>query len=116
MMSCAVSTIDSPGLEVIVPVVLLMIAVLPFLGQATRQQVAALVALPLALTAGLGYVKYTADSRNDASRAALLTSTPAQVRIGLISAPGNAYASSQTCRACDPSEYNSYHRTKSLKE
>ncbi len=103
-MSGALSTIDSPWLEVIVPVVLLMVAVLPFLGQATRQQVAE-----------LGYVKYTLDSRNDTSRAALLTSTPAQVRIGLI-APGNAYASSQTCRACDPSEYNSYHRTKSLKE
>ncbi len=54
MMNCAVSTIDSPGLEVIVPVVLLMIAVLPFLGQATRRQVVGLVALPLALTAGLG--------------------------------------------------------------
>lgn len=104
-MSCAVSTIDSPGLEVIVPVVLLMIAVLPFLGQATRQQVTE-----------LGYVKYTLHSRNDTSRAALLTSTPAQVRIGLISAPGNAYASSQTCRTCDPSEYNSYHRTMILKE
>ena len=104
-MSGALSTIDSPWLEVIVPVVLLMVAVLPFLGQATRQQVAE-----------LGYVKYTLDSRNDTSLAALLTSTPAQVRIGLISAPGNAYASSQTCRACDPSEYNSYHRTMSLKE
>ena len=82
-----------------------MVAVLPFLGQATRQQVAE-----------LGYVKYTLDSRNNTSLAALLTSTPAQVRIGLISAPGNAYASSQICRACDPSEYNSYHRTMILKE
>ena len=44
------STIDSPGLEVIVPAVLLLLAVLPFLGQATRQQVAALVALPPAIT------------------------------------------------------------------
>ena len=85
-MSGALSTIDSPGLEAIVPVVLLMITVLPFLGQSTRQQVA-----------GLGYVKYTLNSRNDASRAALRTS-------------------SQTCRACDPSEYNSYHRTMTLKE
>ena len=114
-MSGAVSTIDSPGLEVIVPVVLLMVAVLPFLGQATRQKVAGLVALPLALTAGLGYFKYTMDSRNDASRAALLASTPAQARLKPVTAPNNAYTSSQTCRACHPSEYkswhNSYHRT-----
>ena len=114
-MSGAVSTIDSPGLEVIVPVVLLMVAVLPFLGQATRQKVAGLVALPLALTAGLGYFKYTVDSRNDASRAALLASTPAQARLKPVTAPNNAYTSSQTCRACHPSEYqswhDSYHRT-----
>ena len=110
-MSCAVSTIDSPGLEVIVPVVLLMIAVLPFLGQATRRQVAGLVALPLALTAGLGYVKYTVDLSKDASRLALLSSTPAQVRIRPITEPNNAYTSSQTCHACHPSEYNSWHNS-----
>ena len=110
-MSCAVSTIDSPGLEVIVPVVLLMIAVLPFLGQATRRQVVGLVALPLALTAGLGYVKYTVDSSKDASRLALLSSTPTQAKIEPITAPGNAYTSSQTCRSCHPSEYNSWHNS-----
>ena len=59
--------------------------------------------------------KYTMDSRNDASRAALLASTPAQARLKPVTAPNNAYTSSQTCRACHPSEYkswpNSYHRT-----
>ena len=108
-------TIDSPGLELLIPAGLLLAAVLPFLRQAKRQKVAGLVALTLALTAGLGYFKYTMDSRNDASRAALLASTPAQARLKPVTAPNNAYTSSQTCRACHPSEYkswhNSYHRT-----
>ena len=114
-MSGALLTIDSPGLELVIPAGLLLAAVLPFLRQAKRQKVAGLVALPLALTAGLGYFKYTMDSRNDASRAALLASTPAQARLKPVTAPNNAYTSSQTCRACHPSEYkswhNSYHRT-----
>ena len=109
------SIIDSPGLEMVIPAGLLLAAVLPFLRQAKRQKVAGLVALTLALTAGLGYFKYTVDSRNDASRAALLASTPAQARLKPVTAPNNAYTSSQTCRACHPSEYkswhNSYHRT-----
>ena len=109
------STIDSPGLEMVIPAGLLLAAVLPFLRQAKRLKVAGLVALTLALTAGLGYFKYTMDSRNDASRAALLASTPAQARLKPVTAPNNAYTSSQTCRACHPSEYkswhNSYHRT-----
>ena len=114
-MSGALLTIDSPGLELVIPAGLLLAAVLPFLRQAKRQKVAGLVALPLALTTGLGYFKYTMDSRNDASRAALLASTPAQARLKPVTAPNNAYTSSQTCRACHPSEYkswhNSYHRT-----
>ena len=114
-MSRALLTIDSPGLELVIPAGLLLAAVLPFLRQAKRQKVAGLVALTLALTAGLGYFKYTMDSRNDASRAALLASTPAQARLKPVTAPNNAYTSSQTCRACHPSEYkswhNSYHRT-----
>jgi predicted CXXCH cytochrome family protein len=114
-MSGALLTIDSPGLELIIPAGLFLAAVLPFLRQAKRQKVAGLVALTLALTAGLGYFKYTMDSRNDASRAALLASTPAQARLKPVTAPNNAYTSSQTCRACHPSEYkswhNSYHRT-----
>ena len=68
-MSGALLTIDSPGLELVIPAGLLLAAVLPFLRQAKRQKVAGLVALPLALTAGLGYFKYTMDSRNDASHA-----------------------------------------------
>ena len=114
-MTGALLTIDSPGLELVIPAGLLLAAVLPFLRQAKRQKVAGLVALTLALTAGLGYFKYTMDSRNDASRAALLASTPAQARLKPVTAPNNAYTSSQTCRACHPSEYkswhNSYHRT-----
>ena len=114
-MTGALLTIDSPGLEMVIPAGLLLAAVLPFLRQAKRQKVAGLVALPLALTAGLGYFKYTMDSRNDASHAALLASTPAQARLKPVTAPNNAYTSSQTCRACHPSEYkswhNSYHRT-----
>ena len=114
-MSGALLTIDSPGLELLIPAGLFLAAVLPFLRQAKRQKVAGLVALTLALTAGLGYFKYTMDSRNDASRAALLASTPAQARLKPVTAPNNAYTSSQTCRACHPSEYkswhNSYHRT-----
>lgn len=114
-MSRALLTIDSPGLELVIPAGLLLAAVLPFLRQAKRRKVAGLVALTLALTAGLGYFKYTMDSRNDASRAALLASTPAQARLKPVTAPNNAYTSSQTCRACHPSEYkswhNSYHRT-----
>ena len=114
-MTGALLTIDSPGLELVIPAGLLLAAVLPFLRQAKRQKVAGLVALTLALTAGLGYFKYTMDSRNDASRAALLASTPAQARLKPVTAPHNAYTSSQTCRACHPSEYkswhNSYHRT-----
>ena len=114
-MSGALLTIDSPGLELVIPAGLLLAAVLPFLRQAKRQKVAGLVALTLALTTGLGYFKYTMDSRNDASRAALLASTPAQARLKPVTAPNNAYTSSQTCRACHPSEYkswhNSYHRT-----
>jgi len=73
-MSGALLTIDSPGLELVIPAGLLLAAVLPFLRQAKRRKVAGLVALTLALTAGLGYFKYTMDSRNDASRAALLAS------------------------------------------
>ena len=114
-MSGALLTIDSPGLELLIPAGLLLAAVLPFLRQATRLQIVGLVVLPLALTAGLGFVKYTMDSRNDASRAALLASTPSQTRLRPVTAPNNAYTSSQTCRACHPSEYkswhNSYHRT-----
>ena len=114
-MTDALLTIDSPGLELLIPAGLFLAAVLPFLRQAKRQKVAGLVALTLALTAGLGYFKYTMDSRNDASRAALLASTPAQARLKPVTAPNNAYTSSQTCRACHPSEYkswhNSYHRT-----
>ena len=114
-MSGALSTIDSPGLELLIPAGLLLAAVLPFLRQAKRQQIVGLVVLPFALTAGLGFVKYTMDSRNDASRDALLASTPAQARLKPVTAPDNTYTSSQTCRACHPSEYkswhNSYHRT-----
>ena len=114
-MSGALLTIDSPGLELVIPAGLLLAAVLPFLRQATRLQIVGLVVLPLALTACLGFVKYTMDSRNDASRAVLLASTPSQTRLRPVTAPNNAYTSSQTCRACHPSEYkswhNSYHRT-----
>ena len=114
-MTGALLTIDSPGLELVILAGLLLAAVLPFLRQAKRLKVAGLVALTLALTAGLGYFKYTMDSRNDASRAALIASTPAQARLKPVTAPNNAYTSSQTCRACHPSEYkswhNSYHRT-----
>ena len=110
-MSGALLTIDSPGLELVIPAGLLLAAVLPFLRQATRLQIVGLVVLPLALTAGLGFVKYTMDSRNDASRAALLASTPTQTRLRPVTAPNNAYTSSQTCRACHPSEYKSWHNS-----
>ena len=110
-MSGALLTIDSPGLELLIPAGLLLAAVLPFLRQATRLQIVGLVVLPLALTAGLGFVKYTMDSRNDASRAALLASTPTQTRLRPVTAPNNAYTSSQTCRACHPSEYKSWHNS-----
>ena len=77
-MTGALLTTDSPGLELLITAGLLLAAVLPFLRQAKRQKVAGLVVLPLALTAGLGFVKYTMNSRNDASRDALLASTPAR--------------------------------------
>ena len=114
-MSGALLTIDSPGLELIIPAIILLAAVLPFLRHATRLQVVTLVVLPLVLTAGFGYFKYTIDSRNQSSRIALLASSPGQTQLSPITAPDNAYTSSQTCRACHPSEYDSwkksYHRT-----
>jgi predicted CXXCH cytochrome family protein len=110
-MSGALSSIDPPGLELVIPALLLLIAVLPFLRQANRWQMVGLVALPLVLTAGLGYVKHTLDSRNESSRAALLAATPAQSRLRPVTEPNNAYASSKTCRACHPSEYNSWHNS-----
>ncbi len=107
-MTGALLTIDAHWLELLIAAGLFLAAVLPFLRQAKRQKVAGLVALTLALTAGLGYFKYTMDSRNDASRAALLAPTPAQARLKPVTAPNNAYTSSQTCRACHPSEYKSW--------
>jgi len=110
-MSGVLTTLDSPGLELVVPAGLLLVAVAPFLGRATRLQAAGLVALPLALSAALGIFKYTADTHNDTSRARLLSSAPAQSRLSPVTDPDNAYASSQTCRACHPSEYHSWHHS-----
>ena len=114
-MSNILSTLDPAGLELMLPAVLLLVAIIPFLGKATRLQAIGLVALPIALTAALGVFKYTIDTRNDNTRAALLNASPAQTRLEPLTAPDNNYTSSQTCRACHPSEYrswhNSYHRT-----
>ncbi|MBC8243675.1 MAG: hypothetical protein H8E20_04720 [Verrucomicrobia bacterium] len=110
-MSGALTTFDSPGLELIIPAGLLLVAILPFLGQTTRLQAAGLVALPLALAAGLGIFKYTVDAHNAASRDRLLSSAPVQARLSPVTDPDNAYASSKTCRACHPSEYHSWHHS-----
>ena len=85
-MSGALLTIDSPGLELIIPAIILLAAVLPFLRHATRLQVVTLVVLPLVLTAGFGYFKYTIDSRNQSSRIALLASSPGQTQLSPITA------------------------------
>ncbi len=110
-MSNLLSTLDSAGLELILPAGLLLIAVVPFLAQATRLQATGLVAFPLALTAALGLFKYTLDTRNDAARDALLKAAPAQTKLEPVTAPNNTYTSSQTCRACHPSEYRSWHHS-----
>jgi len=110
-MSGVLTTLDSPGLELVVPVGLLLVAVAPFLGRSTRLQAAGLVALPLALSAALGIFKYAAYTHNETSRARLLSSAPTQSRLSPVTDPDNAYASSQTCRACHPSEYHSWHHS-----
>ena len=110
-MSGVTAAIDSLGLEIIIPALLLLVAVLPFLLNANRNQALGLLAAPFLLTLGLGYLKYQADHAEAASEGELLRATPAQVRLSPDADPGNAYTSSQTCRACHPGEYDSWHKS-----
>ena len=61
------AAIDSPGLEIILPALLLLVAVLPFLLNANRNQALGLLAAPTALALGLGVFKYQADEAHDLS-------------------------------------------------
>ena len=106
-MSGVTAAIDSLGLEIIIPALLLLAAVLPFLLNANRNQALGLLAAPFLLALGLGYLKYQADHTTAASEGELLRATPSQVRLSPDADPGNAYTSSQTCRACHPGEYDS---------
>ena len=114
-MDGVIAKIDSPGLEFIIPAVLLIISLFPFLRTAKRTQLLSILSTPIVLALILGYFKYNNDRAKDASKDALLSSTPTQTKIKPPSNPSNAYMSSQTCRACHPGEYdswhNSYHRT-----
>lgn len=56
-------------------------------------------------------MKYQAEQRAAASEGELLRATPAQVRLSPDADPGNAYTTSQTCRACHPDEYDSWHKS-----
>ena len=56
-MSGATAAIESPGLEIIIPALLLLVAVLPFLLNANRNQALGLLAAPFLLALGLGYLK-----------------------------------------------------------
>ena len=110
-MSGVTAAIDSLGLEIIIPALLLLWSVLPFLLNANRNQALGLLAAPFLLALGLGYLKYQADHTAAASEGELLRATPAQVRLSPDADPGNAYTSSQTCRACHPGEYDSWHKS-----
>ena len=110
-MDGVIAKIDSPGLEFIIPAVLLVISLFPFLRTAKRAQLLSILSTPIALGLVLGYLKYNNDWANNASRDALLSSTPYQTKIKSSANPSNAYTSSQTCRACHPGEYDSWHKS-----
>jgi len=84
------AAIDSLGLEIIIPALLLLVAVLPFLLNANRNQALGLLAAPFLLALGLGYLKYQADHTAAASEGELLRATPNQVRLSPDADPGNA--------------------------
>ena len=75
-MSGVTAAIDSLGLEIIIPALLLLVAVLPFLLNANRNQALGLLAAPFLLALGLGYLKYQADHTAAASEGELLRATP----------------------------------------
>ena len=110
-MDGVIAKIDSPGLEFIIPAVLLIISLFPFLRTAKRTQLISILSAPIALGLILGYFKYNNDRAKNASKDALLNSTPTQTNIKPPSNPSNAYMSSQTCRACHPGEYDSWHKS-----
>ena len=56
-MSGVTAAIDSLGVEIIIPALLLLVAVLPFLLNANRNQALGLLAAPFLLALGLGYLK-----------------------------------------------------------
>jgi len=105
-----IAKINSFELEFIIPAVLLVIAIFPFLRTAKRSQAIGLVSLPITLGLVLGYVKYNNDWIKDKSKETLIASTPSQTSI---SSPfsSNTYTSSQTCRACHPGEYDTWHKS-----
>ena len=72
-MSGVTAAIDSLGLEIIIPALLLLVAVLPFLLNANRNQALGLLAAPFLLALGLGYLKYQADHTAAASEGELLS-------------------------------------------
>ena len=114
-MDGVIAKIDSPGLEIIIPAVLLIISLFPFLRTVKHAQLISILSAPIVFGLILGYFKYNNDLIKDASNNALLNSTPDQTKIKSPANPSNAYTSSKTCRACHPGEYdswhNSYHRT-----
>ena len=75
-MSGATAAIDSLELEIIIPALLLLVAVLPFLLNANRNQALGLLAAPFLLALGLGYLKYQADHTVAASEGELLGPPP----------------------------------------
>jgi len=110
-MNGLLASIESPGLEIILPALLLLVALFPFLLNANRNQALGLLAVPILLALGLGYLKYHSDSATHASEFRLLSATPTQAPLIPPSDPSNAYTSSQTCRACHPGEYDSWHKS-----
>ena len=114
-MDGVIAKIDSPGLEIIIPAVLLIISLFPFLRTVKHAQLISILSAPIVFGLILGYFKYNNDLIKDASNNALLNSTPDQTKTKSPANPSNAYTSSKTCRACHPGEYdswhNSYHRT-----
>ena len=105
------TAIDSPRLEIVIPALLLIVAILPFLLNANRNQALALLAAPITLALGLGVFKYQADQAYASTESALLNLTPTETRLSPAADAGKNYTSSQTCRACHPSEYDSWHKS-----
>ena len=57
-MDGVIAKIDSPGLEFIIPAVLLVISLFPFLRTANRAQLLSILSTPIALGLVLGYLNY----------------------------------------------------------